>query len=484
MMEKDISRKIKLLKILAEEKKWFTLSELEQKLDCSSKTIRKDISVLNDLLPQNASIFSKKGKGIKLAIPQDQTICEVISNLSKKSLTFLVLQKFLEGTAPTITSLSEKLYLPVSSTNMALKRVSKYIEKFGLSLEKKPLGITGDEFQIILMFSERYLEAFTEEEWPFNEYRKEVLLGYISYIEKKLGIIFFTNDRRRFVFIMAILFIRRKRGHRVKFNECIIKNTIETPYYKEIFERGTDEKREAIHFLTIEEKVLLVIIVKLSRYVSVNQANLRREELKLYKEGKIQAYTYISEFIHILEREVKIDLASDEDFVYGMVDYCRHTFYKLMFLPKIIMPEKETCKYIKKTYKKTFLSVKKAYNEWAKKLEILDVPDEEAAKITMRIAATGRLKNMNKKKVLLVTGEEKSWEIYMKSWINKKFDGKLEIIGEVDRKMIEGDIKSMDIDFIITTIPLTINFHSIVHVSPILQERDFNEIEIFVNQNG
>ncbi|WP_242069543.1 helix-turn-helix domain-containing protein [Paenibacillus dendritiformis] len=87
-MEKDISRKIKLLKILAEDKKWFVLSELEQKLDCSSKTIRKDISVLNDLLPQNASIYSKKGKGIKLRIPQDQTICEVISNLSKKIPNF------------------------------------------------------------------------------------------------------------------------------------------------------------------------------------------------------------------------------------------------------------------------------------------------------------------------------------------------------------------------------------------------------------
>ncbi|MDU5143451.1 MAG: helix-turn-helix domain-containing protein [Paenibacillus dendritiformis] len=32
-MEKDISRKIKLLKILAEEKKWFTLSELEEKTE-------------------------------------------------------------------------------------------------------------------------------------------------------------------------------------------------------------------------------------------------------------------------------------------------------------------------------------------------------------------------------------------------------------------------------------------------------------------
>ncbi|YAR64315.1 helix-turn-helix domain-containing protein [Bacillus cytotoxicus] len=54
----------------------------------------------------------------------------------KKSLTFLALQQLLEGRANTVTSLADRLYLPVTSTNDVLKRVSRYIEKFGLCLEK------------------------------------------------------------------------------------------------------------------------------------------------------------------------------------------------------------------------------------------------------------------------------------------------------------------------------------------------------------
>ncbi|HDZ1822746.1 TPA: capsule synthesis transcriptional regulator AcpA, partial [Bacillus anthracis] len=159
-MEKDISRKIDLLNILIEEKRWFTLFELEKNLNCSSKTIRKDISIINDLLPKTIFIHSKKGKGVKLSLPQNQSISEAISNLLKKSLTFLAIQQLLEERSNTVTSLADKLYLPISSTNIVLKRVSKYIKKFGLSLEKKPLRIVGDEFQIILMFSERYLESY------------------------------------------------------------------------------------------------------------------------------------------------------------------------------------------------------------------------------------------------------------------------------------------------------------------------------------
>ena len=60
IMEKDIKRKIDLLNILIEEKRWFKLLELEKELECSSKTIRKDISIINDLLPQNIVICSKR----------------------------------------------------------------------------------------------------------------------------------------------------------------------------------------------------------------------------------------------------------------------------------------------------------------------------------------------------------------------------------------------------------------------------------------
>lgn len=49
---------------------------------------------------------------------------------------------------------------------------------------KKPLRISGDEFQIIFMFSERYLEAFPDTEWPFTEYKEEVLMDYVHDIEK------------------------------------------------------------------------------------------------------------------------------------------------------------------------------------------------------------------------------------------------------------------------------------------------------------
>ncbi|ARO21822.1 capsule biosynthesis protein (plasmid) [Bacillus tropicus] len=483
-MEKDISRKIDLLNILIEEKRWFTLFELEKNLNCSSKTIRKDISIINDLLPKTIFIHSKKGKGVKLSLPQNQSISEAISNLLKKSLTFLAIQQLLEERSNTVTSLADKLYLPISSTNIVLKRVSKYIKKFGLSLEKKPLRIVGDEFQIILMFSERYLESYPDTEWPFTEYKEEMLIDYINYIEEKLEIVFYSNDKRRMAFIMTILFKRIKQGHKVKFSEWIIKETMESIYYKKIFEGKNVIKVNKNRSLNIEEQVLLVIMVKLSRYVSKDENNLKQEELVLYKEGKSTTYTYVKNFISILEQELKIDLNNNEEFVYGMIEYCREAFHILKFIPILKAPEKDTCKYIKKHYEETFHLVKRAYNKWGAEMKLTNIPDEEIAKVTMRIVAIGKQHNINRKKVLLITGEGKSWEEYMKSRINKRYGDQLKFVGG-HAKILNGNtdnIDNIDIDFIITTVPLNFSWKSIVYVSPILQERDFYEIGIFASK--
>ncbi|MED1637878.1 helix-turn-helix domain-containing protein [Bacillus thuringiensis] len=57
---------IGILKVLSEENKWFTILEIEHRLVCSSKTIRKDISIINDALSPNSTICSIKGQGIRL----------------------------------------------------------------------------------------------------------------------------------------------------------------------------------------------------------------------------------------------------------------------------------------------------------------------------------------------------------------------------------------------------------------------------------
>ena len=455
--------------------------ELEQKLKCSNKTIRKDITIINDVLSPNSMICSMKGQGIKLCLAPNQSISEITSKFFKQSLTFLTIQQLLEEDFNTITSLSEKLYVPLSLMNKVLKRVENHIGKFGLSLEKRPLRIVGDELQVLIMFSDLYLEAFVGEEWPFTNYKKEVFEQYISYVEEKLGITIFISDRRRLILFMAIVLKRKKQGYHFKLDEKIIKGNVSSLYYKKIFEMCEKEPFEEDILRTIEERVLFVIAIKIARYKVNDPEKSRKEELMHYKEGKIIAYLPVNRFIHLLEQAVGIELATDDEFIYGMIEYSRRLVYKLKFMSNLKRPKKSTTTYIKEQYNTTFRLVEKAFNTWGETLRLNPIPEEEIAKVTMRIIAKQVQNHMEHKRALLITDAGASWKSYMKSVLIKRFGKKLKIEDEVYGSDLEENAKHMDIDFIVTTVPLYVDSKPLVCVSTILQERDFKEIEALLH---
>ena len=480
-MERDITRQIGILKILSEENRWFTILELEHKLGYSSKTIRKDISIINDSLSPNSTIRSIKGQGIKLFLAPDQSITEIISKFFKRSLTFLTFQQLLEYDFNTIASLADKLYIPLSSMNKVLSKVEARLEKFGLSLTKRPLRIVGDELQILLMFSDLYLEAFVGEEWPFTEYNKDEFNSYISYIEEKLGITLFISDRRKLIFFMAIFLKRKKQGYNLNLNKKIIECNVASLYYIKAFETNEKIPYKAEILQTIEEKVLFIIAIKISRYKINDQEKAKQEELMHYKEGKIRSYIPIARFIQLLEQEVGIKLKDDDEFIYGMINYCRRFFYKLLLKSNLQRPKKCTTTYIKENHNTTFCLVEKAFNLWGKTLSLNDIPEEEVAKITMRIIAKQVEDHLEHKRVLLITDQGLSWKSYMKSVLMRQFGQKLRIEDEVYGANLEESIQHMDIDFVVTTVPLSIEKIPFICVSTILQERDLKEIEALLH---
>lgn len=480
-MERDITRQIGILKILSEENRWFTILELEHKLGYSSKTIRKDISIINDSLSPNSTICSIKGQGIKLFLAPDQSISEIISKFFKRSLTFLTFQQLLEHDFNTIASLADKLYIPLSSMNKVLGKVEARLEKFGLSLTKRPLRIVGDEVHILLMFSDLYLEAFVGKEWPFTEYRKDRFDSYISHIEEKLGITLFISDRRKLIFFMAIFLKRKKQGYNFNLNKKIIECNVASLYYIKAFETNETIPYKDEILQTIEEKVLFIIALKVSRYKINDQEKSKKEELMHYKEGKIRSYLPIAHFIQLLEQEVGIKLKDDDEFIYGMIDYCRRFFYKLLLKSNLKRPKKCTTTYIKEKHNTTFCLVEKAFSLWGKTLCLSDIPEEEIAKITMRIIAKQVEDHLEHKRALLITDQGLSWKSYMKSVLMKQFGKKLKIEDEVYGADLEESIQHMDIDFIVTTVPLSIEKIPLICVSTILQERDLKEIEVLLH---
>ncbi|MHA2890697.1 BglG family transcription antiterminator, partial [Bacillus cereus] len=119
----------------------------------------------------------------------------------------------------------------------------------------------------------------------------------------------------------------------------------------------------------------------------------------------------------------------------------------------------------------TFLTVQSVYTGWVKKYNIThSVPDVEVARVTMHVEASYLRQMYKSKKALLICGEGDSWGKYIAALLLQRFGNKLEIINDYALQLDNKEQVDSDIDFIISTIPLTINDLPIVRIEHIPTE--------------
>ncbi|MGG0256574.1 helix-turn-helix domain-containing protein [Bacillus toyonensis] len=474
-----IQRQKQLLHILSEDDKWFTLSEISKELSCSIKTVRKDILIIKDFLPLNWAIEVKKGKGLKMLKPTCAATTELDSLFFKNNIIFKVLNKFLEENTHTVSSLAASLYIQESTIYPILKKIDNYLKDFKLSLKRRPLHIEGDELQIIFMFYDLYINAFNEDEWPFPEQSSKSLTSYLEHISETLGITFLNSSTKRLSFFIAILITRKRKENVANLEEGLFNNIVETPFYQKI--ANIDEKHYNLCF-TVKEKAIITVAINCSKYIYKDLEHVKNEVIQCFIGGNISVLNYVKEFIHILEKKFGKRLSENEEFVFSIIEYFKHTAYKLKVLSKIQLPEKETTKYVKRNHSQTFNKVREAYNEWINKYNISNsVSEEEITTVTTHVEATFMLSKPKSKKVLLIIDEGISWSRYIKGILNVHFGNILQFVDHYEKKTRGEFIKQQRIDLIITTIAIPCSSVPVIHISVIPNNRELNDIKNFLD---
>ncbi|HHQ2480322.1 TPA: BglG family transcription antiterminator [Bacillus cereus] len=474
-----IQRQKQLLHILSEDNKWFTLSEISNELNCSIKTVRKDILVIKDFLPLNWEIEIKKGKGLKMLMPTYAATTELDSLFFKSTIIFKILNKFLKNNTHTVSALAASLYIQESTIYPILKTIDNYLQDFKLSLKRKPLHIEGDELQIIFMFYDLYINAYNEDEWPFPEQLSKTLVLYLEHISESLGIIFSNTSAKRLSFFIAILLTRKQQGNIACLEENLLNNIVETPFYQKI--ASIEENHYNLCF-TVEEKAIITVAINCSKYIYRDFEQVKHEVIQYFNGGNISVFNYVKEFINILEKKFGKRLSENEEFVFSIIEYFKHTAYKLKILSKIQLPEKETTKYIKRKHSQTFSKVREAYNEWITNYNICNsVSEEEITTVTTHVEATFMLSKPKSKKVLLIIDEGISWGRYIKGILNVHFGNILQFIDYYKKPVNEKFIKEQGIDLIITTVALSYNYIPVIHISITPTNRELNDIKKFLN---
>ncbi|MGE6964241.1 BglG family transcription antiterminator [Bacillus thuringiensis] len=465
-----------IINILLQEPKWHTLKDLAQQAHCAVKTVRRDLHYLKDQLPPDWQIQMVKGKGIRLNKPPYSPQTSIHSLFKREDMRFLILDQLLRTSVHTVTQLADKLYVQVSTLSPILYNVQKYLRHFNLELHKKPLRIVGIEAHIVYMFYELYFTNCGWLEWPFPEERD--VFSYISQIEKALDIQFYPIYKQRLAYLMAISIKRKKRGYKMKIlpiHEALI---LETPFYQKI-----KNLRPILCNISLEEAdlIFITIAVNCSMFIHSNRNQYKQEVLQHFHQRKSHVYQYVQDLVDQLEKAFDQSFRHDEEFLFCLLQYIRQISYRYQFIPNITSPSPEWHEQVKKKHLKTFQKVHSVYTLWAQMHPFLICANEEDILIiTLQLEATFQLSQSYRKKVLLYLGDSILWKRYIQGILYYEFGNTLFILPEEVLDIQKLDLLQLDIDGIISTIPLKKMNIPIFQISLIPTRRELNDIQTFL----
>lgn len=486
-----------LLKQLIGRKEVVTSAQLAVLLQVTSRTVRSDIKLLDDILRKSGGyIKSIRGHGYQLQIIDDKKFKSLLETVMfedavvpvepEERVKYLVKRCLLQGDYIKMEDLADELYISRSTLKNDIKQLKSIIEKYQLRLIARPkygLKVEGEEQQIRYAISEEVfkrdsinlLNLSNEASWLLpaeimDTIKAKVLLNLEKY-NLNLSDIALNN----LVIHIAIASKRIKNNQYVSF---VPKKERDLTTKKE-FEVASSILKDIEGTLHISFPFVEIYYVTMHLLGTKLFFSSDMQTLEHFDESIIKT---VMEIISKVSKEMELDIEQDEELLYGIAMHLKPAIYRFQNSMNIRNP---ILSEIKKSHPVAFEAAVIAGKVIEEKQQI-NIDENEIGYIAMHFgAAIERSKlRIRPKRCLIVctTGLGSSRLLYYK--LKATLGEQINIVGMTELHSLDKYTKQ-HIDLIISTVPLPKDM-KIPHVvvSTILDNRDLASIHKELETHG
>lgn len=471
-----IQRQYNILNHLVSEDRWFSMEELARKLNCSIKTIQRDLVYLQKKLPDKWHIKNNKHTGVKLYKPFDSSIEHINHLYIRHTLLFKTLDILLNDNVGSNSVLAEKLYIQNKKIKKNLKEVELYLKQYKLSLKRRPLRISGNNINVLLMYHKLYLDAYNDEEWPFKEFNQGLYIEFLKEVEKLKKITYCKEAIKEISYFIALYLIRKYRGYYIGLKHWQIKKIEKSNDYKQL--KGVIQKifqKYNIQLSTIDI-TFIISIINLSKYTYTKQNSLQS-----IRSVTKPTCPFVKRFIEDLEKNFKLELLNDTKFI-KLLNNTLTPSNKIddwIFSDYNNNPTLMT--YIKKTHSSIFSIISKELNVLKNIYDTLNIhlniSIHNIILLTMYIATKKMDLKRNNPQVILHTKEGEYWKMYLKAFFSLTFKKTIDFLDINLENITQIHKKYPNISCIITDTSVECEYIPVILISSIPTQRNLEEIQ-------
>lgn len=514
MVKLNITSRIKkIISILLSQQEYITAQEISEQINVSTRTVLRELENVEKILEEKkAFLEKKKGFGIKIIVDEDRVdeIKEWI-NIENNELIdspeqrHIVLKaRLLKSQEPTkLYNFTEALNVTESTIGNDLDSITPWFEKFELKLIRKPgLGIyiSGSEKSlrraIVALLYDHFHEIDLINLIIQNQENEHLQLEF-SKIDKVLydlmetedvpiikalisefeGLIGYRLADHSLISLMIRFIVTIKRihlGHTIKIDKVLKEKLKSEKIFIVIEQWGLENDNRILKDLTEDELLYLVMHIKGSKLQDTYSRNgiSMIEDFKMMKLAK--------KMIRIAEVKTHTYLEDNEKLLNGLVRHLGPAINRIKLKLDVMNP---LVKEIKEMYPFLYQVAQECVKAIEEEEKIL-VPEDEVAFIATHIGSAIKSENRrrnNKYRVVIACGNGIGTSQLLATEIEKEFHN-IDIVDIVSTLEIDMErIKKINIDLIITTVPVYSEEMPFIQVNYILTEEDKKNIKKFLD---
>ncbi len=506
------SRTKKILNILTNHYDYITVKSIAEKLEVSSRTILRELNLVEEWLQENDyQLDKKKGTGIRLNCDNQEKAN--IKNLLKietveKYFTpaerrTIILTELLKKQEPT------KLFNFTVLTNVSeatichdLDEIENWIKAYNLKLVRKPgLGVylKGEEkdirqASINLLYENidqqeifRLIQAKFSDQSSLNRETifqnrllgligadtVNILESFVQEIEANIDYQLADDSYVALVVHLAIALQRIKNNEKITIDPNLLEQLKQTNEYV----IATGLISSISRAFSVEIPVAEIGYVAMHLRGSKGRGAFYNSEVSMTEDYKLVNLS--RKMVEAAELELGVYLEDDEKFLVGLVRHLEPTINRIKLGLEIRNP---LLNKIKEYYADLFAASQKCA-AIIENDENITVPEAEIAYLAMHLGAAverKRGKPVSEYRVVVACTSGIGASRLLASRINKEFDNLkiIDLISTID--FDEGLLKTLNIDFIVSTVPIATNELPIIVVNPLLTEKHQQKIKNFL----
>lgn len=491
-----------------------TLKDLKYICNISERTISKDLDMVDNLVRVYGLTLVRKPKlGIwiegsdeskgKLYIAVNANNFQ-IPNSPKERQGYILLRLILASSHIKMQDIYDEIYISRGTFEKDLDIVENNIKKYGLLLERinnKGIKIIGDEKKLRVLIAEFFSKityVMPVKEFIEHMYSEDMDASYKHGLESKLFSLFLDLDLKALEKIIceaekktgykysdmaftallihiAIAIKRIRAKHEVNLAGIAI-DTLEKTKEFEIARYMADCIEQVYNVKLSKAECAYLTIHILGSKVQYNLLNKDKEFLNSI-EFHSDIESLCMEMVGKASEVLDIDFTKDIVLLKSLSMHMKTALNRLLHDMPIKNPLLEE---IKNSYITSFEGAVACF-EVIKNRYKINIDENEIAYIALHLeAALERIKNISidKKRILLVCSSGIGTSQLIASKLKRIFEN-IEVVDIVSSLSIENYTFS-NIDLVITTVPLLINFAPLIRVNPVLSQEDIENIRRFI----